>query len=281
MNIFKKITLLFLTTFLVSNIVWSQNKIATLLPPPHHVSIDGNCSEWGDSLQYYNKESKINYTISNTHDTLYLALRAINRLAQIRILRAGLTFSIDTKGKKKETFSITFPLNTQTSTQKFDFHKEDYTEVSKQDKDELMRQRLTSLRGIMVTGFKDVEDEMITTDNSYGFKAAVNYDRNDYLVCEAAIPINLFHADDIYKNEWAFNIRINGITKPASHTEHAENQQGEGGKRNGRGGGSNGRGGGGGNHEGSKNGGTGTDFDKTDNALSKTEDFWDKFHLAN
>ena len=42
-----------------------------------------------------------------------MAIRVNDRSEQRRILRAGLTFSIDPKDKKKEAFSITFPLNVQ------------------------------------------------------------------------------------------------------------------------------------------------------------------------
>src|ERR1700744_1533631 len=93
---------------------FSQDKTATLSPPPAKIAVDGDLKEWGgDSLKYYDKETKINYAIANTKDTLYMALRVKDRSQETRILRAGLTFSIDPRGKKKETFSITFPLNVQ------------------------------------------------------------------------------------------------------------------------------------------------------------------------
>lgn len=43
-------------------------------------------------------------------------------------------------------------------------------EDSKQDHEALMQAVLTVLRGIKATGFKDIEDEMITTSNTYSIK---------------------------------------------------------------------------------------------------------------
>jgi uncharacterized membrane protein YgcG len=259
----------------------AQSGTQTLQAPPPKIAIDGSVKEWGDSLRYYNKEKKISFAIANTKDTLYMAVRVNDRTEQARILRAGITFSIDPRGKKKETYSITFPLSVTGTAPKMDFNKQDNGDVTQQDREELLKERLTTLRGIKVTGFKDVEDEMITTSNTYGIQAAVNYDDNDYLVCEAAIPLSFFHVDDLYKNEWAFNFKINGITRPAS-----AGQGGEPGGKGGRGGGGAGGFGGGGGR-GGRGGGSHNNTNQTGESgqagraeLFKTEDFWEKFYMA-
>jgi hypothetical protein len=79
----------------------SDKTPAILQAPPPKIVIDGDIKEWGDSLRYYNAEKKINYAIANTKDTLYMAVRINDRSEQIRILKAGLTITIDPKGKKK------------------------------------------------------------------------------------------------------------------------------------------------------------------------------------
>jgi YD repeat-containing protein len=263
------------------NTTFAQDtKTLTLPAPPKNIAIDGDIKEWGDSLRYYNTEKHINYAIANTKDTLYMAIRVNDRLDQMRILRAGFTFSIDTKGKKKETFSVTFPLSVQGSkTPMENLHTDDApTDITKQDRDELMRERLTTLRGIKVTGFKDVEDEMMTTSNTYGFQTAVNYDQNGYLVCEAAIPLSFFHADNPAANEWAFNFKINGVErKPAPESGDQDQHEGH----SGRGGGGGGMGGGG--HRGGRGGGgshSQAAGEPGAGELGKSEDFWVKYYLA-
>jgi hypothetical protein len=273
------ISIIMLTAFSLCN-AQSQPAQAKLQAPPANIIIDGDIKEWGDSLRYYNAEKKINYSLANNKDTLYMAIRTNDRTEQERILRAGLTFSIDTKGKKKESYSLTFPLDLNGSIPLSAIQKDDNGDVSQQERDELTQERLTTLRGIRVVGFdKDIEGDMITTSNTYGIQMAINYDDKDYLVCEAAIPLKFFHADDLTKNEWAFNFKINGVTRPASNKgsdqEGPGNVGGGGGGFGGGGGRGGGRGGGGrgGQHSGGNSQGTSGE-------LSKSMDFWEKFYLA-
>ena len=210
-----------------------------------------------------------------------MAIRVNDRSEQARILRAGITLSINTKGKKKEGYSITFPLNTSGSSTPLNLQKDDNGDVTKQDHDALMQAVLTVLRGIKVEGFKDIEGDMITTSNTYGIKTAIDYDDKDYLICEAAIPLKLLHTDDAAKAEWAFNFKINGITRPAAPEGEAQESGGGRGGRGGGMGGGGGRGGHGGSGRGGHGGNPGGGAGSADrSALSKSEDFWEKFYLA-
>jgi hypothetical protein len=256
----------------------SSKTIGNMQPPPANVVVDGNLSEWGDSLRYLNEEKKIPYTLANDHENLYVAIRINDRTEQARIINAGITLSIDPKGKKKETFTMTFPLRDPGSKPQFGFRKDDNGELTQQDRDELARERLTTLRNIKATGFKDIEYDMITTSNTYGIKAAINYDSDGNLVYEAAIPLKFFHADNSSKNEWAFNFKINGMQKNAPSSQGGDLQ---GGGRGGRGGGRMGGGGGRGGRGGGGGGGGRGGSSNTDNSeLFKSVDFWEKFNLA-
>jgi hypothetical protein len=252
-------------------------------PPPANVVIDGNLSEWGDSLRYLNQEKKIPYTLANDKENLYVAIRINDRTEQARIINAGITLSIDPKGKKKETFTMTFPLSAPGSKPQFGFRKDDNGELTQQDRDELARERITTLRNIKVTGFKDIEYDMITTSNTYGIKAAINYDADGNLVYEAAIPLKFFHVDNPSKNEWAFNFKINGMQKIAASSQSGDAQGGGmGGGRGGRGGGGGGMGGGGRGGRGGRGGGSmhGGSTNTDSSELFKSVDFWEKFSLA-
>jgi hypothetical protein len=261
----------------------SSKAIGNMQPPPANIIIDGNLSEWGDSLRYLNEDKKIPYTLANDQENLYVAIRINDRLEQARIINAGITLSIDPKGKKKETFTITFPLSEPGSKPQFGFRKNDNGELTQQDRDELAHERLTTLRNIKVTGFKDIEYDMITTSNTYGIKAAINYDADGNLVYEAAIPLKFFHVDSPSKNEWAFNFKINGMQKIASSGQGGDTQGGGmGSGRGGRGGGGMGGGGRMGGGRGGRAGGGGRGgSSNTDNSeLFKSVDFWEKFNLA-
>jgi len=259
----------------------SKPSLNTLQPPPAVMTVDGDLNEWGDTLRYYNEDQKIYYSLANDQNNLYMAIRINDRSEQRRILGAGFTLSIDTKGKKKESFSVTFPIGGKPDmapdddTQSLDGSKPNTVD----NHEEKAKANLTKLRQIKVTGFKDVESELITTSNTYGFKAAIDFDKDGNLICETVIPLSLFHAEDIGKNEWAFNFRINGIVRPAAkridEDGSAENQ-GRGSRGGGMGGGRGMRGGG---SRGMRGGNTGSE--STDRSeLSKSVDFWEKFFLA-
>ena len=245
-----------------------------LKQPPANINIDGDIKEWGDSLSHYSPEERITYDIANSKDTLYVAVKIYDRTEIARIMLAGLTFSIDPRGKKKETYSMTYPLNVG-GAPAFNVHTDNEDNITQADRDELQRERLTTLRGIKVVGFKDIEDDMITTSNTYGFQAAIDYDAVGNLVYEAAIPIKFFHADGDLKNGWAFNIKINGKPRPTPGSDDSGDTGGGGG---GRGGGMGG--GGGGRHGGGGKRGGGSNKIAENSELFQSIDFWGKFYLS-
>jgi len=260
-----------------------KNSQNTLQAPPENIKIDGDPKEWGDSLRYFNDERKLNYALANDKTTLYAAIKLTDKPDQLRALNAGITLSIDTKGKKKESYSLTFPLAEPGNKPNFGKRPDDNTEITQQDRDELMRERITMLRDIKVVGFADIEGDMITTSNTYGIKAAIDYDEAGNLICEVAIPLHFFHSGDVTKTEWAFNFRINGIQKPKTgdgtdggeHPGASFGGGGRGGRSGGMGGGRGGRGGRGGGMSGSGNNET------TRTELSRSTDFWERFYLNN
>ena len=259
----------------------SKNQQSTLQPPPANLVIDGSLKEWGDSLRYFNQDKKLNYTIANDKDNIYLVLRLNDHTEQQRALTAGITFSIDPKGKKRETYSVTFPYTDPDAMAAERLQRLAETPsqpANDDDREQRMQARLTKLRQLKVTGFKDVLNDIITTSNTYGIKTAIDFDDDGYLVYEAQIPINMLHAADEDKNEWAFNIKINGITRKTPEGRGGDSGGGMGGGRGGMGGG--GSRGGGGRRGGGSHGGWagGNTADRSE--LAKSVDFWEKFYLA-
>jgi hypothetical protein len=275
---YPKLTLAFiiqLSAIGIANAQSGKQTTGTLQSPPTKIAVDGDIKEWGDSLRYYNAEKQLNYALANDKDNLYMAIKIVDRAEQTKVLKEGLTLSIDPKGKKKETFSITFPLNVQGGSPVVDAKNIDMGQITQEERDQLQQERITTLRGIKVAGFKDIEGDMITTSNTYGIQTAINYDDAGDLICEAAIPLKFFHADGSAKSEWAFNFKINGIKRPAPSDADA-GQQSQGG-HGGRGGG--GGGGGRGGH-GGKGGANKSGLGEDQTEMAKSEDFWEKFYLA-
>lgn len=276
-----------LVLLLPTHQISAQNNKNNLQAPPAPINIDGSIKEWGDSLRYYNDEKKLNYALANDKDYLYAAIRITDKMDKIKVLNAGITLTIDPKGKRKDAFMVTFPLSAPDEKPDFPKPRAGDTEITQADRDELMRERITKLRYIKVVGFKDIEGDIITTSNTYGIKAAINYDAEGNLIYEAAIPLSFFHAgNDAFKNEWAFNFKINGFKRPAGEAGAGEGDGGGfGGGRGGRGSMGGGRmgdaRGGRGGGRGGMGGGMGRGQMGGSSEIQKSIDFWEKFYLAN
>src|SRR5580704_15395084 len=93
------------------NVCNAQTGTLALNAPKGTITIDGNSQEWGDSLAYYNSDKKVHYMITNDKTNLYVVVKTNDPVQQGNIMNAGLTFSVDTKGRKKSAFSTTFPSN--------------------------------------------------------------------------------------------------------------------------------------------------------------------------
>lgn len=178
---------------------------------PAIITIDGNSQEWG-GLNFTNEKAKIAYTISNDKDNLYLVIKTNDLIKQRNILGAGVTFSINTAGKKSTTHMLTFPYN----------DKDNANEYLTLDAAQLQAKAgLSKYQKIRPEGFVDITDEQLSVSNPYGIKIALAYDDAGYLIYEEAIPLTLLHAENNIDKEWAFNIKINGLAnkvKPVSVT---------------------------------------------------------------
>lgn len=188
---------------LLSGICYAQENALALKAPTTTVTIDGVNKEWGDDMVNYNADKNLHYTISNDKDNLYLVIKTNDKRQLNNILLSGITFSIDTKGRKKSTYAVTFPVKDHVTTNNSYFE----TLVEKRT-----MALATKLRKTGVKGFKDIDEDEIYAGNIYKIQTALNFDDNGYLVYEEAIPLALFKAEELANNEWAYNIKLNAVS---------------------------------------------------------------------
>jgi len=189
------------TLLLQVGIVYAQETTLALKSPTTAITIDGNNQEWGDNMAYYNAEKKLHYTIANDKTNLYLVIKTDDPIQQANILSGGITFAIDTKGRKRSTYNTTFPLRGIASTNVLD----------KTLKEKKLMADMAQLSNIEVKGFKDIDDDQLNFENTYGIKVDINIDDKGFLIYEEAIPLELFHANEITANEWSYNVKLNGV----------------------------------------------------------------------
>lgn len=224
----------------------SKSNLKTIKPPTHQITVDGNLKDWGDSLSYYSEAKKISYSLASDKESLYFAIRIQDRAQQAQAMHNGITLSFNPEGKKKETYSLTFPSPDQGENSLYVMPKADNAITEQQLKQEDMEERrkadLLKLRDIEVKGFKDIETDHITTANTYGIKTVLSMDDKGALVYEAAIPIKMLHLDNLNNKPWLFDIKINSFAS-AKNSHDGLRPPGEAGGMSGMGGGRMGGGG--------------------------------------
>jgi hypothetical protein len=169
------------------------------------MSINGKLDDWADSLRHFNENTGFSYQLRNNRETLFLAIKSTEKQNLNRILARGITFSINTEGKKKAGPTIVFPVLDRIG------QTERQAKVPAADQVKHNQQQILSkLTKINVTGFKEILDGAVSLNNTYGISAAANFDGQDKLVVEIAIPLALLEITPDHK-QIACLIEINGV----------------------------------------------------------------------
>jgi len=252
---------------------------------PQGIKIDGKLTEWGNSLQAYNKTVKLWYTLANDDKYIYLAVKSDDIDYNPKILAGGISLSINTAGKKKDkdAYVITFPVISRAGgggrggrgRRGGGFGQQQDTPdtaaiVAQQ------QQTLATGKQISAIGFKEITDTLISIYNEYGIKAAATIDNKGNYSAEIAIPLAMLNIPADQK-EIAYNIKVNGLQMVMKNVTIGGNGGGGrlsisgngGGGGFGGGGGGGGFGGGFGNHD-------GPDADD----ITAATDFWAKYTIA-
>ena len=167
------------------------------------VEIDGNLKDWSDSLRYYHENTRFSFNIVNNQEVLYVAIKSHDKQNLNRILARGISFSVNAEGKKKAGPTVIFPvLQTRQPVKS--------VRPQQESKEKKQLEILSGIKKINVTGFSEILDGSISLANSYGIAAAAGFDKEDNLVLELAIPLQLLNITTDQKII-ACSIEINGI----------------------------------------------------------------------
>lgn len=196
------------------------------------IQADGIANEYQIPLNYYDFNSKIQYTISNDLENIYFCIRAVDNEAQMKILQAGMQIMIDTTGKKKAFATLFFPL----------LAKPNLNEMPKERIErDLKNQQKTKRRKVpefinefRLEGFKVLNNERIPLQNNTGIQVAIQFDSLNNLIYEGIIPFKTFYKDKLTSADSlkTFNIMfvINALPKapsgPSSQRPPMDNQDG-------------------------------------------------------
>lgn len=187
------------------------------------VNVDGEATEWRIPLRFYDATTKLNYTLSNDNENIYLCVRVVDELSQAKIMRNGLNIWFDTLAKKNKQCGILFPVP--------DKGGEGFQEGGDGGgkhhgrgehggggSDGLKKRFERQANQMQLIGFKKGIPDYLAPDNEYGIKVSINWDVNNIMIYEAAIPFKTFYkpmlvAKDSLKNI-DFSMTIHGFPLP-------------------------------------------------------------------
>ena len=241
---------------------------------PATVKVDGKLTEWGN-LPAYNKSTTLRYTLANDAKNLYLAVTCTDDANINKLLGGGLTFTINTDGKKKEKDAVVieYPMAGRGGIRGFrpggNRGGQGATAPDTAAIVAARKQSAAAAKELSVTGIKDITDTLVSIYNTYGIKTGISFDTKGSMFYELAIPLNLLNLNADKSTELAYNLKLNGIQFGGNNRDQA-GQGGAGGNRQGGGGGFGGGNGGGGNF-----GGGGAFME-----MMTPTDFWGKYKLA-
>jgi hypothetical protein len=195
------------------------------------VRIDGKTPQWSAPLRFYNEKTGINYTITNDHNNLYLCCCISNELLQIKILRAGLEFAIDTLGKKSFPVRIKYPLGGDVKTEpmlNID-PKDNPGKNGREDHSDYKLKLIAEATEMELVGFKPPLGKIISLSdrNSNGILAAIDFDKRGNMYYEAVLPFSTFYKNNLtpYDSNKVFNYRIK-INSPSDFNTGEHNYGG-------------------------------------------------------
>jgi len=276
------VTRAFLTFLLITCFVnVKSQKLPNVQPgslrAPAEIKIDGKLTEWDNKFQAYNNATDIFYTISNDADNLYLVVQAADPSIIKKILKRGITFSIDLSNKRQEAGpQITYPFlapsditidfkNTPQIIPGSPFSVKEVADFMERNNKILTEKS----KYLLTKGFKGM-DTLTSISNENGLKAAVQFDNKMIYTSELAISLIKLGINQDYAKEFAYHIKLNGVNPDDLSYTRAEpdNTQNNGAPL--RLGGT----------AGTQNPNTNNETRRTLQLLTATTDFWGEYTLA-
>jgi hypothetical protein len=212
------------------------------------VTVDGDPSEWFIPLRFYDADTKLNYTLSNDDEKIYLCVRIVDELSQAKVIRNGLNIWFDTLAKRNKACGILFPVPDKGA----DEYQTDggsgggggHHSGGKRgggDVDAVKKKFLRQANQMQLLGFKKGIPDYLAPENEYGINVSINWDVNNIMIYEAAIPFKTFYkpalvAKDSLRN-FDFSITIHGFPAPEKKDDGSSSSGGGGGGMGGGGGG--------------------------------------------
>lgn len=172
--------------------------------------LDGMLDDWQLPLEQPSAQFAIKYRCSNDNEYLYLAIQAGDDMTKSLLLQQGAKIWIDTTGKRKEKFGISYPIPIKTQEIEALFSE------AKGDEKLFLRLYAESLQEFDVIGWAD-EPLRLSNLTSKDTKVSMGFDELKTLSIEIRIPLKLIYKRVPNFNE-TFSLGVE-INKPKNSTD--------------------------------------------------------------
>ncbi len=195
------------------------------------VVVDGYASEWDRPLAYYDKDSKLNYSITNDSAKLYLCVQVYDIETQMKLLRAGLQLWLDTSGGSAKEIGVLYPV--AGTMIRSGWSESPQLEGGLSDYDPVGRMRRNFLRSqgeIELQGFKSPIGGMVPLKNAFGIEVRINWDTiNNVLNYEAGIPFSAFYHPRVQPQDSLLTLGIQFVVNGVERSQrNGSREAGEG-----------------------------------------------------
>ena len=196
------------------------------------IVIDGNSKDWPSPYPNFDAKAKIAYATSNDKENLYITMEAGDEMTQIKILKQGMTVSIDTSGNKDAAFHINFPLPNDAEPIELPqgTRKNDPASLQGRQLDVKLSKSAKDANQFSLEGFNGCNGGyMVSQTTSCGIKVIARIDEYKELVWEAVVPFKAIYNKSVITAQDAekpisVSFAIKGFKNPSS--KNADNSNG-------------------------------------------------------
>ena len=197
----KKLFVFFL--FIISGIISFAQDAPVSSFAKNKIIIDGSIKDWNHPLKHYDNTTRLFFDFENDENNLYLSFQARDEMNEEKILRAGMKIILSSKINGKHKSVINYPLPAPKNSGNNDEITFDPMATRPDNhatflaKDSLME----------VKGFAR-QSGTISSKDTTGIHAAINWDSSKTLTYEIAIPLKEMFGENYDAKEFSKDISL-------------------------------------------------------------------------
>jgi hypothetical protein len=165
-------------------------------------TIDGSLDEWPADKFSTDKETTIQYAVDNDAQYLFISMKVSDQLEQAKIMQMGMRLFIDSKGKRKQSTGVEFPIQKERTRSDYDG----------------LRIMLNMDPAIKLFGFTTNEATEQDPAAEGSINMAFNWDSTNAMIIEYLVPLAMLEEEIALLQNKLISIgwKINGVEMPVA-----------------------------------------------------------------